>query len=161
LSVLDNIRLAQYHRLGYGFLDSVLRTKRFKSGEKRITDKAKTILEMMDLLEYASYLPKNLPYGLQRRVELARALSTDPKLLLLDEPAAPSETAELMRTIRDVRDRFGVAIILIEHDMSLVMGICERILVLSYGLIIAQGAPEEIRNDPLVIEAYLGQQGGD
>ena len=107
---------------------------------------------------------ESLPYGAQRKLEIARALATNPKVLLLDEPAAgmnPSETSELMTTIKDIRDKFDIAIILIEHDMNLVMGICERILVLNYGLIIAQGKPEEIKNNPLVIEAYLGQQRGE
>jgi len=109
----------------------------------------------------ASEKAGSLPYGAQRRLEIARALATNPKVLLLDEPAAgmnPSETASLLNTIREIRRIFKVAIILIEHDMSLVMGICERILVLNYGLIIAQGTPNEIKNNPVVIEAYLGQQ---
>ena len=121
--------------------------------------KALKILEIMELADVANEFPKNLPYGLQRRVELARALSTDPKLLLLDEPAAgmnPQETKELMDMIRWIRQEFGLTILLIEHDMSLVMGICERIYVLDHGIVIASGTPSEVRNNPKVIAAYLG-----
>ena len=117
------------------------------------------LLKIMELDKYADYKASNLPYGAQRRLEIARALATDPKLLLLDEPAAgmnPQETAELMDMIRFVRDHFKIAILLIEHDMKLVMGICERITVLNYGMMLAQGTPEEIQSNPEVIKAYLG-----
>ena len=121
--------------------------------------RAHELLQVFNLDEKAEDLAKNLPYGQQRKLEIARALATNPKVLLLDEPAAgmnPTETKELMETIRLIRDRFGIAILLIEHDMNFVMGICERIYVLDYGKVIAEGNPEEIRNNPRVITAYLG-----
>jgi branched-chain amino acid transport system ATP-binding protein len=148
----------------YTFAESILRLPGYWKQEKQATEKAMELLSIFGLESHADEPASSLPYGAQRRLEIVRALATDPKILLLDEPAAgmnPSETAELMANIRKIRDEFHVAIILIEHDMSLVMGICERILVLNYGLIIASGTPEEIRNDPAVIEAYLGQQRGE
>ena len=145
-------------------LSAILRLPSYWREEKAATKLALELLSVFNMEDLADQKAGSLPYGAQRRLEIVRALATNPKVLLLDEPAAgmnPSETAELMTTIRDIRDQFNVAIILIEHDMSLVMGICERILVLNYGLIIAQGTPDEIKNNPVVIEAYLGQQRGE
>jgi len=161
LSVLDNVKIALHNSMSYSMLSTCLRLPSYWKQEAEATKTAKELLSVFEMEELAELPASSLPYGAQRRLEIARALATAPKVLLLDEPAAgmnPSETAELVRTIRDVRDRFDVAIILIEHDMSLVMEICERILVLNYGLIIAQGTPIEIRNNPLVVEAYLGAQ---
>jgi branched-chain amino acid transport system ATP-binding protein len=161
LSVIDNVKIALHNSMDYSALAACLRLPSYWKQEKAATKTALDLLSVFDMEESAEAPAGSLPYGAQRRLEIVRALATNPKVLLLDEPAAgmnPSETAELMRTIHDVRDKFDVSIILIEHDMSLVMGICERILVLNYGLIIAQGTPDEIRKNPLVIEAYLGQQ---
>ncbi|MDR3279848.1 MAG: ABC transporter ATP-binding protein [Synergistaceae bacterium] len=164
LSVMDNVKIALHNNMSYTLLEACLRLPSYWKQEAFATKTCMELLSVFDMEGMADSPAGSLPYGAQRRLEIVRALATNPKVLLLDEPAAgmnPSETADLMRTIHDVRDKFDVAIILIEHDMSLVMGICERILVLSYGLIIAQGTPEEIRNNPLVIEAYLGQQGSE
>jgi branched-chain amino acid transport system ATP-binding protein len=164
LSVIDNVMIALHNSMSYSALAACLRLPSYWRQEAEATRLSLELLSVFGMAELAGAPAGRLPYGAQRRLEIARALATNPKVLLLDEPAAgmnPSETAELMRTIRDVRDRFGVAIILIEHDMSLIMGICERILVLNYGLIIASGTPDEIRDNPLVVEAYLGQQRGD
>ena len=164
LSVIDNVKIAMHNHMRYGFGSAVLRLPSYWREEKKAHEKALDLLGVFDMQDMADAPAGSLPYGAQRRLEIIRALATDPKVLLLDEPAAgmnPSETAELMPTLRSIRDRFGVAIILIEHDMSLVMQVCERIIVLNYGLIIAQGTPEEIRNNPMVIEAYLGQQRGE
>ena len=164
LTVLDNVRIALHHGMKYSVLGAMLRLPSYWAQEKKTRQTAMELLSVFHMEGLADAIAGSLPYGAQRRLEILRALATDPQVLLLDEPAAgmnPSETAELMDTIRQIRDRFGVAIILIEHDMSLVMGICERILVLNYGLIIAQGTPEEIRNNPVVVEAYLGQQRGE
>ena len=164
LTVLDNVRIALHHGMKYSVLGAMLRLPSYWVQEKKTRQTAMELLSVFHMEGLADAIAGSLPYGAQRRLEILRALATDPQVLLLDEPAAgmnPSETAELMDTIRQIRDRFGVAIILIEHDMSLVMGICERILVLNYGLIIAQGTPEEIRNNPVVVEAYLGQQRGE
>jgi len=164
LPVIDNVKIALHNSMTYSFLAGCFRLPSYWEEEAAAAKLSREILSVFDMEGLADAQAGSLPYGAQRRLEIARALATNPKVLLLDEPAAgmnPSETAELMRTIHDVRDKFGVAIILIEHDMNLVMGICERILVLNYGLIIAQGTPEEIRNNPLVIEAYLGQQRGE
>jgi len=161
LSVIDNVKIALHNSMTYSVLAGCLRMPSYRRQEIAATEYGRELLSVFDMENLAEAQAGSLPYGAQRRLEIARALATNPKVLLLDEPAAgmnPSETADLMRTIHDVRDKFDVAIILIEHDMSLVMGICERIIVLNYGLIIAQGTPEEIRNNPLVIEAYLGQQ---
>ena len=160
LSVLSNVVIASNLDATYNLADAMFKTKKYKEREKHLEEKAMDLLEVVGLADKANEQASSLPYGHQRKLEIARAMALDPKLLLLDEPAAgmnPTETAELMNTIRLIRDRFHVAILLIEHDMSLVMGICERIIVLDYGQVIANGTPEEIRRDPKVIGAYLGQ----
>ena len=144
------------------FRSAVLRVGRYFSEEARVTEESRKLLSIFKLEDKAEETAKNLPYGAQRRLEIARALAAKPKLLLLDEPAAgmnPQETQELMDMIRWIRDQFNLTVLLIEHDMSLVMGICERIYVLEYGQIIAAGTPEEIRQNPEVIRAYLGGEG--
>lgn len=164
LSVKDNVKVAFHNGMSYSLLASMLRLPSYWKQEKAADKLAMELLAVFDMQDMADEVAGSLPYGAQRRLEIVRALATNPKVILLDEPAAgmnPSETADLMKTIRDIRDKFDVAVILIEHDMNLVMGICERIIVLNYGLIIAQGTPKEIANNPVVIEAYLGQQRGE
>ncbi len=159
LSVLDNIRLAQHHRLGYSLWDALARTRRYREAERRVDTLSWEILEVMELKPYAHELPKNLPYGLQRRVELARALATKPRLLLLDEPAAGLNSADvdgLIRLVDWIYSEFDISIWMIEHQMQVVTALCERVLVLDFGRVIAQGTPEEIQADPTVIGAYLG-----
>lgn len=159
LTVLDNVKVALHNSMTCGALTCMLRLPKYWKEEKIATKKAMELLEVFDLAHKANVVAQNLPYGQQRKLEIARALATNPKLLLLDEPAAGmnhTETKELMDTISLVRDKFGVSILLIEHDMNLVMGICEHIVVLDYGKVIAQGSPEEIRNNERVIGAYLG-----
>ncbi len=161
LSVLDNVKIAAHKNVTYGLISTVLRTPGFFKGEKQIEEEALEYLEIFKLDNKRSELAKNLPYGEQRRLEIARAMATKPTLLILDEPAAgmnPQETRELMNLIEWIRQNFELTILLIEHDMSLVMGVCERIYVLDYGQIIAEGLPEEIRNNKEVIEAYLGEE---
>lgn len=161
LSVLDNVRIANHMHATYGVFSSVLRTKAFKFGEDLITEQAMEILEIFNLADKAYEVAKNLSYGEQRRLEIARALAVQPKILLLDEPAAgmnPQETNELADLILFVREKFDLTVLLIEHDMSLVMRICERIYVLDYGMVIAEGNPDEIKDNPSVIEAYLGEE---
>ncbi len=159
LSVLDNVMTGYHNAITYSPFAAVFRTPAFRRQERETEAKAKELLRIMELDQVMNVTAGNLPYGAQRRLEIARALATGPKLLLLDEPAAgmnPQETEELMRMIRLIRDSFGVSILLIEHDMKLVMGICERITVLNYGMRLAQGTPEEIQANPEVIKAYLG-----
>ena len=151
LSVLDNVKIAFHCHVKYGLLESVLRIGRYFSEEDEITTESLKLLKIFKLDEHANEVAKNLPYGAQRRLEIARALAAKPKLLLLDEPAAgmnPQETKELMEMILWIRKQFGLTVLLIEHDMSLVMGICERIYVLEYGMVIASGTPDDIQNDP-------------
>ena len=160
MTVLENVLAAFTKDIQYNMFDSLLRTPRFWKTEKELKEKALDLLTIFHLEDKADYIAANLPYGQQRKLEIARALATNMKLLLLDEPAAgmnPTETAELLDCINAIRNRFGIAILLIEHDMSLVMNICERIQVIDYGVTIAKGLPEEIAKNPKVIAAYLGQ----
>ncbi|MCF0111565.1 MAG: ABC transporter ATP-binding protein [Erysipelotrichaceae bacterium] len=159
-SVLDNVKIAMHKDIQYGVVAGILRLPSFFKEENRVHEMAMELLNEVHLADKANELAKNLPYGEQRRLEIARALATKPKILFLDEPAAgmnPQETKELTDLIRHIREQFKVTIILIEHDMSLVMNLCEKIYVLNYGECIACGTPEEIKNNPKVIEAYLGE----
>ena len=159
LSVLDNVKTGMNNLYEYSVTDAIFHTKKRNEYEKLIEEKADELLKIFSLYDVRDVEADALPYGAQRRLEIARALATDPKVLLLDEPAAgmnPQETEELMKTIRFVRDQFGICILLIEHDMSLVMNICERIYVLNYGTLLAKGSPDEIKNNEKVIKAYLG-----
>ena len=160
LSVLENVKIGGHIHYKYSGTAAVLHTNRFHAAEDAAEVEAMSLLEIFGLSARAESQAKNLPYGDQRRLEIARALAAKPKLLLLDEPAAglnDSETNALMETIHEIRDRFGIAILLIEHNMELVMGICERIVVLNFGKTIATGTPDEIRSNDAVIEAYLGE----
>jgi branched-chain amino acid transport system ATP-binding protein len=161
MTVLDNIRVAHNYKLSYGFLDAIFQTSRYRTAERGIDRAAREVLEIMGLRDYAEELAKNLPYGFQRKVEIARALIIRPKLLLLDEPSAGMNLGEkeaLIGLIRWMRKEFNLTIWLIEHEMRVVMNLCEKIQVLDFGETIARGTPEEIQRNPRVVEAYLGKE---
>lgn len=160
LSVLDNVKVGLHNQYSYSTIAGIFRLPKYFQVEKEMNEKAMELLKVFDLDKEAEILASNLPYGKQRKLEIARALATNPKLLLLDEPAAgmnPNETKELMDTIRFVRDNFDMTILLIEHDMKLVSGICEELTVLNFGQVLAKGKTAEVLNDPQVIKAYLGE----
>lgn len=160
LSVLDNVKAGLHNHHPYSTIEGILRLPKYRKVEKEMDERAMEILKVFDLDSEADILASNLPYGKQRKLEIARAVATEPKLLLLDEPAAgmnPNETGELMETIRFVRKKFDTTILLIEHDMKLVGGICEELTVLNFGQVLTQGKTDEVLNDPAVITAYLGE----
>lgn len=160
LSVLDNVKVGLHNKHHYSTIEGILRLPGYRRVEKEMNERAMELLKVFDLDGHADYLASNLPYGQQRKLEIARALATEPKLLLLDEPAAgmnPNETGELMEMIQLVREKFHMTILLIEHDMKLVSGICERLTVLNFGEMLAQGRTSDVLNDPQVITAYLGE----
>lgn len=160
LPVLDNVKVGLHNEVTYSLAESMLHLGSYRRKERAMDEKALEILKVFDLDGQADTLASNLPYGKQRKLEIARALATDPKLLLLDEPAAgmnPNETGELMETIQLVRERYGVTILLIEHDMKLVSGICEYLYVLNFGRLLAEGTPKEVLSNPEVVKAYLGE----
>jgi len=163
MTALDNVKVGMHNSIKCSFVESLLRLPRYYKSEKQANEEAMELLKFMGLEDVADVKAGSLPYGVQRRLEIVRALASKPAILLLDEPAAgmnPSETTELMHQIRRIRDTFQIAIFLIEHDMNLVMNVCEAIAVVNYGRIIAKGTPEEIKADPAVIEAYLGRKDG-
>ena len=160
LSVLDNVKAGLHNHYKYSTLEGILRLPKYYKTEKAMNERAMELLKVFDLDQECAYKASNLPYGKQRKLEIARALATEPKLLLLDEPAAgmnPNETAELMDTIRFVRDTFDMTILLIEHDMKLVSGICERLTVLNFGQVLCEGVTSDVLHNPEVVKAYLGE----
>ena len=164
MSALDNVKVGMHNEIKCSFLASLLHLPSYYRAEANANQRAMELLDFMGLADVADVKAGSLPYGVQRRLEIVRALATNPSIILLDEPAAgmnPSETTELMHQIRRIRDTFHIAIFLIEHDMNLVMNVCEAIAVVNYGKIIAKGTPEEVRNNPAVIEAYLGREEDD
>lgn len=159
-SVLDNVKIGLHNQYKYSTLTGILRLPKYRKMERKMNEKAMELLKVFELDDKEDFLASNLPYGEQRKLEIARALATNPKLLLLDEPAAgmnPNETIELMDTIRFVRDNFDMTVLLIEHDMKLVSGICEELTVLNFGQVLAQGKTKDVLNNPEVIKAYLGE----
>ncbi len=161
MTALDNVKVGMHNGIKCSFIESLFHLPGYHKAEKKANEKAMELLDFMGLADVADKKAGSLPYGVQRRLEIVRALATNPSIILLDEPAAgmnPSETTELMHQIRRIRDTFHIAIFLIEHDMNLVMNVCEAIAVVNYGRIIAKGTPEEIRSNPAVIEAYLGRE---
>lgn len=164
LSTYDNVLTACHKSADYGVFDSIIRIGKFKDQEKALNEKTVDLLKLMGLWEYKDMVASNLPYGLQRKLEIARALALDPKLLLLDEPAAgmnPEETIQLMELIKEIRDKFDLTVLIIEHHMDLIMGVCDEIFVLNFGVTLAQGTPEQIQGDKRVVEAYLGKEEED
>ena len=164
MSVLDNVKVGMHNGIKCSFASSLLHTPRYYRSERIAKERCMELLDFMGMADLAQQRAGSLPYGAQRRLEIVLALATNPAIILLDEPAAgmnPSETAELMEHIRLIRDTFQIAIMLIEHDMNLVMGVCEGIAVVNYGKIIAKGTPDQIRSNPEVIEAYLGKKGAE
>jgi branched-chain amino acid transport system ATP-binding protein len=161
MTVLDNIRVAQHYQLGYGFFHAIVRSKHYRAREEQVAKEAEELLDVFDLKRHAEELPKNLPYGTQRKLEIARALSSHPKLLLLDEPAAGLNSAdakELIRLIRWIHETFDVTIWMIEHHMDVMMELCTQIKVIDFGETIAEGSAEHVRNHPAVMTAYLGDE---
>ena len=164
MSVLDNVKAGLHNHHKYSTVEGIFRLPRYFKIEKEMDEEAMNLLKVFDLDKECDFKASNLPYGKQRKLEIARALATEPKLLLLDEPAAgmnPNETAELMDTIRFVRDNFNMTVLLIEHDMKLVSGICEKLTVLNFGQVLREGATSDVLHDPEVIKAYLGEKGGE